>query len=109
MTFRIGQKVICVSYEWDNIWWRIRAFFLPPPCGDLTVGEIYTVANIIWDNEHPDVPWTIEVIEAPHPANRWWEAGWDPKCFRPLVERKTDISVFKRMLIGNRHDHLERV
>jgi hypothetical protein len=64
------------------------------------VGEIYTVANIIWDEEHPDAPWTIEVIESPYPGNRWWEAGWDPKCFRPLVERKTDISVFQKILKG---------
>jgi hypothetical protein len=101
MNFRVGQKVICVNNEWDNVWDRIRAFFFRPPPGNLVVGEIYTICNIIWDEWNEDEQYTIEVLECPHPANDYWEAGFDPKCFRPLVERKTDISIFRDMLIDN--------
>lgn len=102
MNFYCGQKVVCVSYQWDSIWDAIRALFFRPSSGDLVVGEVYTVSNLILDDVG-DV-YTVEVAECPHPENKFWEAGFAPECFRPVVERKTDISVFTRMLTAKRKE-----
>lgn len=89
MTFRIGQKIVCV----DDV------FTAADGGGDLPKrGCVYTVRWIgcrPTDGDTPGVmlyeihggftPFGIEYCFAVH-------------RFRPLVERKTDISIFKRML-----------
>lgn len=82
MTFHVGQKVVCVDASLPpNPWHRKHP---------LVLRQIYTVSEI-----------------APPPA-------WEPQCsslgidgsgrvwecwrFRPIVSRKTDISIFTRML-----------
>jgi hypothetical protein len=73
--FRVGQKVVCVddSYFEDQI----------------TKGKIYQVHSIAI--AYGDV-W-IRLCEV-YPEND----GYRRRRFRPIVERKTDISIFKSML-----------
>lgn len=72
MTFRVGQKVVCVDAM---------------PCTTTLVeNAIYTVDRIY--------PLGIVVVEIPAPGNN----GFFFRRFRPVVERKTDISIFTEML-----------
>ncbi len=84
MTFRVGQKVVCVDASgqvpgWDKVVegrvYIIRGFTTRPACG--YYGPI--VEGVV--RIHMGVDW-------PFSTDR----------FRPIVERKTDISVFTAML-----------
>lgn len=100
MTFRVGQKVVCIngafSSEWDQI-------------GNKPVERgIYTVraVTICTFGSHVDVP-CILLEEVKNPIKRWrdgstMECPFAQKRFRPLVERKTDISIFKAMLTNTK-------
>ena len=83
--FFVGQKVVCVRLH-------------KPTDSRLKVGGIYTVAAI--DSQPPALG--IDVVEEPAAK----QPGFAPPClpfywaklFRPAVERKTDISIFTKML-----------
>lgn len=94
MIFRIGQKVVCVNDKNSNLYGK----------QELVAGAIYTVrwvgeyyhprhgikpsvrvAGIVRDATDQGFP---EHSDVPFGAHR----------FRPLDERKTDISIFQRML-----------
>jgi hypothetical protein len=98
MMFHVGQKVVCVEDGTDSLT-RFRKWLHPyPPCIEPIRGRIYTICNIRWREDVPNRPYTIELLEAPSPADNYWSAGWDSECFRPLTKRKTDISIFKKIL-----------
>ena len=92
--FHIGQRVMCIhdigcaqGNEFPNI--PIK-------------GSIYTVRGFV----SPDVGYERtpgmlleEVVNPPWEYNEGvFEPSFHPYHFRPLVQHKTDISVFKRML-----------
>lgn len=92
MTFRVGQKVKYVGPDFGSPWNQIT----PTPNAEYTVRACGFVMG-------EDAILLNEVINAP----RQWAEGihelWmNSKFFRPIVERKTDISIFKRMLIPSR-------
>jgi hypothetical protein len=95
MNFRVGQKVVCVSVHMN---WRTRLSYLfrPPRSSLPELGSVYTVANSYFDDQNQTT--MIELVELPAPWDRGWLAGFNAACFRPAVERKTDISMFTRML-----------
>ena len=72
MTFHIGQRVICIE---GCLGWN------------LATSGIYTITGI----EYPYVG-VAEAIPGPSPC------GWYATRFRPIQERKTDISLFTKML-----------
>jgi len=74
MTFHVGQKVVCVDAS------GLKRT-------SLAKGSVYTV-----DIVHAR---GISVAEIPQP-NR--ERGYFFRRFRPVTERKTDISIFTKML-----------
>lgn len=92
--FRVGQKVICIREPKavHVVAWARRGGIYPHKNG------IYTIRAInVWpektllrffelDNRH--LEGVVSEIEPGFPAD----------AFRPLVERKTDISIFTRML-----------
>ena len=98
MNFHVGQKVVCVD---DKI-----------PCRSLANGSIYTIR---WFGLHVDPHFgtnlCVRLAEInPRPEESellkdYPEALADvpyyASRFRPLVTRKTDISIFKRMLTPN--------
>lgn len=86
MTFRVGQKVVCVEAGWPN----------------LTEGKVYTISNIcpVCSGYEPSCNEGFSFIDqlgAPHKDGTRCNA-WPTRIFRPIVERKTDISVFTEIL-----------
>jgi hypothetical protein len=82
--FRVGQKVVCVDNTTPNATGRI-------PNPDLKKGEIYTIAGVYNGWTGPGV--TLVELKAREP-----HIGFHAFRFRPIVERKTDISVFHEIL-----------
>ena len=78
MTFRIGQKVACVS--------EFEARDEPWP----QLGRIYTVEALTMGATEAG----LRLVEVPT-INPY---GWKRSRFRPAVDRKTDISIFTNML-----------
>ena len=87
--FHVGQRVVCVDAS-PSKW--ITPY-------KVVLGAVYTIRGFDTEsdgtylNEVPDDP-----IESPWTTPR----GWNPKRFRPLVERKTAISIFESMLTPNK-------
>jgi hypothetical protein len=89
MMFHIGQKVVC-----------IRIFTTRPVKGEKTPvkGSVYTVRGIMEEGEFAAV--FLEEIVNPevctHAGVR--ERGFDITAFKPVQEKKTDISIFNEIL-----------
>jgi hypothetical protein len=83
MAFRVGQKVVCVNDEPS----RFTGF----PT-NVKKGGVYTITKTFL---HPrGVPCVLlKEIEVPRQ-----HLGYDASRFRPVGERKTDISIFTAML-----------
>ena len=99
MAFYVGQKVICVGFPRASFSDRWCEFWHPPKGGDPKKGNVYTVSRI-----HET---SIEIAEINSPADEYWLEGFLKVGFRPVVERKTDISIFTEIL--NRVKPLEPV
>lgn len=84
MTFHVGQRVVAVRDDDDGN---------PTERMGLRRGQVYTVAEIgpFWP---PRATYGVRIVEIQLRPCDWWCAF----CFRPLDERKTDISVFTSML-----------
>lgn len=85
--FRVGQKVVCVTATGAR---------------NVREGEVYTVR---WSGDFPGrsgldgsiVTKGVILVEVEADG-----LGFDARRFRPAVERKTDISIFKAMLNPSR-------
>jgi hypothetical protein len=89
MNFQVGQKVVCVK---NGPWWggnRDR----------LVLGAIYTIRRLIVADDG-DLIFQIHEIQRSPKARQIWgdDVGYAAFRFRPVVERKTDISIFTKML-----------
>lgn len=93
MTFRVGQKVVCIRGSHDRAD-HVRL------AGAQHVFEstIYTIRDLVLSNPHHRPAVLLE--EVVNPLSLIWgtEYCFDITRFRPLIERKTDISIFTRML-----------
>jgi len=91
MTFRVGQKVVCVDDRPD---WHSRTKFFER-------GHIYTISDLKMNSQFITGPRSygagsgIRFVEVAEPHEYAW---FDARRFRPAVERKTDISIFTAML-----------
>ncbi len=90
--FYVGQKVVCVV---DDLFE-----------GVLKKGRVYTVTAIVG----PYIAYSfdgfskrmgLEIAEIANPASS--ERAFNAARFRPVVECKTDISIFTDMLIEQKH------
>lgn len=99
--FQVGDRVVCINDE-------KKAFRLPGMSyqedmglDGLTSGVVYVIRDVF---EHPVIAGAIMVrlveITRPPVSNRRLhiEAGFHVGRFRPVVDRKTDISLFQAML-----------
>jgi len=82
--FHIGQKVICISDAIDD----------DEPGPYVFKGKVYTINDIL--NEYGDT--TLTFHELPIIRVRGWSYGYSAENFRPVVEKKTDISDFRKIL-----------
>lgn len=97
MTFRVGQKVVCINDtpRPKGVVFVCAVGLLAVPTGNmggLTKGRVYTVKSI---HHHPVTTCLFLCEIPPRSAN---DFGFRPDRFRPIVERKTDISIFTSML-----------
>jgi len=92
MAFHVGQKVVKIRMTGNTIQ-------IAPA---LIIGRIYTIRDIDLRAMAIHGVATIRLEECIGPINNstigLWEAGYDPRGFRPLVERKTSIEIFTAML-----------
>lgn len=98
MTFYVGQKVVCIRDDWAKEK-AIKADAMPVK--DL----IYTIENIY----SKDDEFYLRLVELPRVPLSWLERLWfwtrkkfvsnwyQSIAFRPLVEKKTDISIFQEI------------
>jgi len=86
--FRIGQKVVCIKNNMTAGTRRRRGVDYPD------VGGVYTVAAA-WTGEAGYGLLQFYELRLPKKYRKW---GFRASYFRPVVERKTDISIFTAML-----------
>jgi hypothetical protein len=84
MMFEIGHRVVCVKDNPEP----------DEPAPFLAIGTIYTVSGFEdWEGEIMLLLAEMAIHNVPH-----WSQGYAQECFRPVVENKTDISVFTAIL-----------
>lgn len=90
MAFYVGQKVVCVADAVQP--GRLWVDGVPPK-----EGAIYTIASIVINGSGTQALVLVEAPRGPisHALGAYGYHAWR---FRPIVERKTDISIFKAML-----------
>lgn len=98
-----GQKVVCVNDDFGKGWedWHHG---LP------VKGYVYTVRDVLpaWHFSNDALCPAIRLVEILHPIQSWFdypgvdEVVFPARRFRPVVERKTDISVFVALLTPTR-------
>lgn len=93
--FYVGQKVVCVGLHHDN-----RGLSLDEArrlgYGQPKLRGIYTVRSIfVWQDRQL---LRLAEFDNSHRMVFGMEPGYPAEGFRPVVERKTDISIFKAML-----------
>ena len=87
MAFHVGKKVVCVDFEGEA---EYRAWY-----PDVVLPErkvVYTVRKV-FERDGCEALLLNEIRNRDTP-----EAGFRSFRFRPVVERKTDISIFQKML-----------
>jgi hypothetical protein len=95
MTFRIGQKVVCIDNgpnpKLKNNFW----------IGDIPiVGNIYTISGFGFaEATNEELLVLVEIKNCSRHG-----IGYSAWRFRPVVERKTDISIFTAMLKPSKVD-----
>lgn len=91
--FYVGQKVVCVNDVQGDF--NLPGFnYHRTAIWDIVEGEVYTVKELT-TNEITGQPCVKFVELRDRIANCF---GYNRGRFRPAVEKKTDISIFKAML-----------
>lgn len=93
MTFRVGQKVVCVdagNYRWPGKVWLSGE--------EIFEGNVYTIKAI--GESHGETCCQLYEVARITNSPQSTEGVWGYGCyrFRPAVDRKTDISVFTVIL-----------
>lgn len=92
--FHVGQKVVCVD-NGPDCFGHAKWLDNDAPI----VGHVYTIRRCFLDDDNHPIVWLDEIKRGPIARNIWGEAiGYHSIRFRPVIERKTDISVFTAML-----------
>lgn len=89
--FMVGQRVVCIDDDWPD-WGLVQERFqVPMPSRVPMINEVLTIAAIRAGTKllTKHIVW-LYFQEIEH--------GWSYRAFRPLIERKTDISMFTRLL-----------
>lgn len=91
MTFRVGQKVVCWNADWPKASYYGEEV-LPQKDEVYTIRELLEIAGRT----------LLRVNEIRNPVMDYnfgkYECAFHISRFRPIVERKTDISIFTKML-----------
>lgn len=98
MTFRVGQKVVCVEDDFAE-----RNKLCRIPTHYPKTGQVYTIRSFVSARGRVFVR-LIEIINQPEKLLGNVEPAFWVERFRPVVETKTDISIFTSMLKPSRVD-----
>lgn len=94
---RRGQKIACVQeIEYESITGALYAGAYPELDGVYTVKDFVARHKLCVGPPEMGLVGYIELFEMPSPNAYGTPVGWPIICFRPVDERKTDISVFTR-------------
>lgn len=85
MSFRVGQKVVCIN---SRGWRDHNGHFSKGPAK----GQVCLITGIAF-YQNPDET-GLELAD--------FDDDYLSICFRPVVERKIDISIFTQMLTDNK-------
>ena len=89
--FRVGQKVVCIYDGWQS--------FFHPGEGKPEKGIVYTIRDVYVRDRDGSAFLRFEEIRNPLIyRNGEAECSYAAHRFRPVVQRKTDISIFKALL-----------
>lgn len=88
MNFHVGQRVVCVKDTWTS-----PMTYLVPHLP--RKGSIYHVRDKL---PHGGLYIRLVEIVNPIPPVFCMEPGFHIRFFRPVIERKTDIEIFTKML-----------
>jgi hypothetical protein len=86
--FHVGQKVVCIAQA-------------SSPYGEAVpqVGSVYTIREVCDGQEYGPCYRLIEIANPPMGyADGYRECDFTHRLFRPVIEKKTDISVFTQIL-----------
>lgn len=92
MTFRVGQKVVCVKEFPHGVW---------ADCKPPRENRVYTIRAI----RNCTIAWGVEfllfeIVNAKRmTVAGYGEPSYHQERFRPVVEGGTDIAIFKKALI----------
>ncbi len=96
--FQIGQKVVCVDVS-------IKKRGRIPVTQHIKKNGIYTIRAVgrdtVYFESEEQMVWLQEVRRSNYTHE---DAPFHAARFRPLVEKKTDISIFKKMLIPSANE-----
>jgi hypothetical protein len=89
ITFRVGQRVVCVDATPNRL----------STTKVLTRGKIYTIRAIVQGADWKPPGWGVHLEDVfifyPDDGVEW---PFNPKRFRPLKQRPTDIEIFRNLL-----------
>ena len=106
MSFRVGQKVIRIG----NVQRRMSGRFVGKGCtfSYPEIGDVVTIRTI---NEWPEGTiltfYEHDNSDLQRRLGERWEPGFGAEHFRPIVQRETDISIFKKLLEPSRKTQKE--
>ena len=97
--FHVGQKVVCIDdLERDEM---IPGVSFIGDLDGLRKGSVYTIRSVFFSPVFGEPLVRLNEIQR-LPLCRIggfkFEGGYDPSRFRPVAERRTDISIFRAML-----------
>lgn len=86
----VGRKVVCT----EDAWVTLNGETCP------RTGETYTIRRVRLDTTRPGIFLQLEeIVNEPHRyVEGMEECAFDIKYFRPLVDRRTDISSLRALL-----------
>lgn len=107
MTFFVGQRIICV----DDVpakgvipYWETGELIRAVPCLDgLTRGHVYTVRDFVIGFDGTSYIRLKEIVR-PSLRNKNSEVPYRASRFRPLTERKADLTARQRIFDQMLHD-----
>lgn len=90
-----GVRCVCINDEWAV--YRQGAYSLPVRTP--MMNEVLTIREVIASGDKIGLTfWEIDIVQTDGPLSK--SCAWGAQYFRPLEEKKTDISVFTDMLKG---------
>lgn len=96
MNFRVGQKVVCVNDRMAD-----NARIWDPQTVCVISGRVYEVREVGLDvSGAPGIRVFGAELTGDHGAvthKSFRDAFWNASRFRPIIERKTDISIFQEI------------